>query len=113
MAISLKPLQDQVIVITGASSGIGLVTVRMAAQKGAKLVLATRNEDALRQVVDEIRNQGGQASYVVADVGQEEDINRIAQRAIAEFGGFDTWVKRQSIRNGICSSASRQSSLPC
>jgi NADPH:quinone reductase-like Zn-dependent oxidoreductase len=48
MAISLKPLRDQVIVITGASSGIGLVTARMAAKRGAKLVLAARNEDALR-----------------------------------------------------------------
>ncbi len=76
MAISLKPLSDQVIVITGASSGIGLVTARMAAQRGAKLVLAARNEDALRQLVDEIKSKGGQAIYVVADVGQEEDVNQ-------------------------------------
>ena len=50
----------------------------MAAKQGAKLVLAARNEDALRQLVDEIGNQGGEAIYVVADVGQEEDVNRIA-----------------------------------
>ncbi|KAB8321093.1 SDR family oxidoreductase [Tolypothrix campylonemoides VB511288] len=97
MAISLKPLRNQVVVITGASSGIGLVTARMAAQQGAKLVLAARNEDALRQLVDEIRGLGGQAIYVVADVGQEEDVNRIAQRAIAEFGGFDTWVNNAGV----------------
>jgi short-subunit dehydrogenase len=97
MAISLKPLQDQIIVITGASSGIGLVTARMAAQKGTKLVLAARNEDALRQVVDEICSQGGQAIYVAADVGREEDVNRIAERAIAEFGGFDTWVNNAGV----------------
>lgn len=72
--------------------GIGLVTARMAAQQGAKLVLAARNEDALRQLVDEIRKLGGQAIYVVADVGQEEDVNRIADAAQAEFGSFDTWV---------------------
>ncbi|BAY43371.1 short-chain dehydrogenase/reductase SDR [Scytonema sp. HK-05] len=97
MAISLKPLRNQVVVITGASSGIGLVTARMAAKQGAKLVLAARNEDALRQLVDEIRGLGGQAIYVVADVGQEEDVNRIAQRAIAEFGGFDTWVNNAGV----------------
>ncbi len=55
MNISLKPLQNQVVVVTGASSGIGLVTARMAAIKGAKLVVAARNEEALSQLVDEIR----------------------------------------------------------
>ncbi len=97
MAISLKPLRNQVVVITGASSGIGLVTARMAAQRGAKLVLAARNEDALGQLVDEIRGKGGQAIYVVADVGREEDVNRIAEKAIAEFGGFDTWVNNAGV----------------
>ncbi len=97
MTISLKPLQQQVIVITGASSGIGLVTARMAAKQGAKLVLAARNEDALRQLVDEIRSKGGQAVYVVADVGQEEDVNRIAIEAIANFSSFDTWVNNAGV----------------
>jgi short-subunit dehydrogenase len=97
MAISLKPIHDQTIVITGASSGIGLVTARMAAQQGAKLVLAARNEDALKQLVEEIHSQGRQAIYVVADVGNEEDVNRIADRAIAEFGGFDTWVNNAGV----------------
>ncbi len=97
MAISLKPLRNQVVVITGTSSGIGLVTARMAAKQGAKLVLAARNEDALRQLVDEIRGLGGQAIYVVADVGKEEDVNRIAEKAIAEFGGFDTWVNNAGV----------------
>lgn len=97
MAISLKPLRNQVIVITGASSGIGLVTARMAAKQGAKLVLAARNEDALRQLVDEIRNKGGEAIYVVADVGKEEDVNHIAQAAIAHFGSFDSWVNNAGV----------------
>lgn len=88
----LKGLNEQVIVITGASSGIGLATARMAARKGAKLVVAARNDDALRQLVDEIRGQGGQAIHVKADVGSEEDVRRIADEARREFGGFDTWV---------------------
>ncbi len=96
MNISLKPLCSQVIVITGASSGIDLVTARMAARQGAKLVLAARNEDALRQLVKEIRKPGGEAIYVVADVGQE-DVNRIAEAVIASFGGFDTWVNNAGI----------------
>ncbi|MBW4440019.1 MAG: SDR family oxidoreductase [Plectolyngbya sp. WJT66-NPBG17] len=94
---SLKPLSRQVVVITGASSGIGLVTARMAAQQGAKLVLAARNEAALQQLVQEIQNKGGQATYVVADVGQEEAVNRIAETAIAQFGGFDTWVNNAGV----------------
>ncbi|MBW4637979.1 MAG: SDR family NAD(P)-dependent oxidoreductase [Gloeocapsa sp. UFS-A4-WI-NPMV-4B04] len=69
----------------------------MAAHKGAKLVLAARNQDALSQLVDEIRKLGGQAIYVVADVGREEDVNRIADAAIAEFGGFDTWVNNAGV----------------
>jgi short-subunit dehydrogenase len=97
MNISLKPLQNQVVVITGASSGIGLVTARMAAHRGAKLVLAARNQQALSQLVDEIRSQGGQAIYVVADVGQEEEVDRIAERAIAGFETFDTWVNNAGI----------------
>lgn len=97
MAILLKPIQEQIIIITGASSGIGLVTARMAAKQGAKLVLSARNEEALRQLVEEIRQHGGQAIYVVADVGQEEDVDRIAEAAIAEFGTFDTWVNNAGV----------------
>jgi NAD(P)-dependent dehydrogenase (short-subunit alcohol dehydrogenase family) len=83
--------------ITGASSGIGLVTARMAASQGAKLVVTAGNEEALRQLVEEIRSKGGQAIYVVADVGKEEDVDRIAEVAIAELGGFDTWVNNAGI----------------
>lgn len=95
--MTLKPLNEQVIVITGASSGIGLVTARMAAKEGAKVVAAARNEDALRQLTEEIRQQGGQATYVVADVGNEDDVNRIAEEAINTFGGFDTWVNNAGV----------------
>lgn len=75
--MNLKKLENQVIVITGASSGIGLVTARMAASKGAKVVVAARNEDALKKLVEEFRDQGYSAIYVKADVGREEDISRM------------------------------------
>jgi short-subunit dehydrogenase len=97
MALTLRPVADQVIVITGASSGIGLVTARTAARRGATVVLAARNEQALRTVVDEIRAAGGAAAYVVADVGREEDVQQIAETAIAEFGRFDTWVNNAGV----------------
>ena len=95
--MTLKPLNEQVIVITGASSGIGLVTARMAAEQGAAVVLAARNEEALRQLTDEIRQKGGQAAYVVTDVGQEEEVNRLASEAIRQFGRFDTWVNNAGV----------------
>ncbi|UOR07367.1 SDR family oxidoreductase [Hymenobacter aerilatus] len=93
MTLSLK----QTVVITGASSGIGLVTARMAAKRGARLVVAARNTEALEQLAEEIRSQGGQAIAVTADVGQEEDVARIASEAIAAFGSFDTWVNNAGV----------------
>lgn len=90
--VRLKPVREQVMVITGASSGIGLTTARMAAKEGAKVVLAARNAVALGTLVDEIRGQGGSAVAVDADVGKEEDVRRIAETAEREFGGIDTWV---------------------
>ncbi|MBT2214948.1 SDR family NAD(P)-dependent oxidoreductase [Virgibacillus dakarensis] len=95
--LTLKKLKDQVIVITGASSGIGLVTARMAAAKGAKVVVAARNEKALMELVNELREKGHSATLVQADVGREEDVNKIAETAIKEFGHFDTWVNNAGI----------------
>ncbi|MBA3766622.1 MAG: SDR family NAD(P)-dependent oxidoreductase, partial [Acidobacteria bacterium] len=91
MGVQLKKLKEQTIVITGASSGIGLVTARMAAKAGAQLVLAARSKEALGQLTDEIKSAGGEAIYVVADVGREEDVRDIADAAIHRFGGFNTW----------------------
>ena len=98
MRINLKPLNDQVLVITGASSGIGLTTARMAARKGAQLVLAARNESALRELEQEINEKTpGQAIAVVADVGREEDVHRIADAAVERFDGIDTWVNNAGV----------------
>ncbi|HEX2238589.1 MAG TPA: SDR family NAD(P)-dependent oxidoreductase, partial [Gammaproteobacteria bacterium] len=78
--------------ITGASSGIGLATARMAAARGARLVLAARNKEALETLTHEIRQRGGDAYYVVADVGVESDVREIARIAQERFGGFDAWI---------------------
>ena len=97
MNIKLKDLSDQVIVITGASSGIGLVTARMAAKRGARVVLNARNEEALRRVTQEINTEGGQAIYVAGDVGRVGDVQHIADETVRHFGGFDTWVNNAGV----------------
>ncbi|MBB6610629.1 SDR family oxidoreductase [Pontibacter sp. Tf4] len=92
MNITLKPLNQQVIVITGASSGIGLATARAAAKSGARLVLAARNKEALTDLEQQINLRGGKAIHVVADVGRQADVERIYEAAMETFGGFDTWI---------------------
>lgn len=97
MKLKLRPLDTQVMVITGATSGIGLVTARKAASKGVRLVLASRNEGALRFLADEIKASGGEAVHAVADVGNENDVRKIADTARQRFGGFDTWVNNAGV----------------
>ena len=92
MSIKLKPIAEQVIVITGASSGIGLATAEEAARQGAKVVLAARSGETLQDVVQRIQSAGGTAVEVTADVGSREQVQRIADTAIARFGRIDSWV---------------------
>ena len=97
MQIPLRPLPEQVIVITGASSGIGLVTARQAAERGARVVLVARNSNDLERAVEEIRRHGGRAIHVVADVAVAEQVDRIADVAVREFGRIDTWVNNAAV----------------
>jgi short-subunit dehydrogenase len=92
MKVRLKPVSDQVIVITGASSGIGLAAARAACRRGARVVAAARSPRALDVLAQELHANGGDAITVVADVGSEADVDRIAAEAINRYGGFDTWV---------------------
>lgn len=92
MRYHLRPLRDQVIVITGASSGIGLDTARMAAAAGAKVLLVARDEAALHDAVAGIEAAGGVAAFAVADVGVAAEVDAAAALAIHRFGRIDTWV---------------------
>jgi NAD(P)-dependent dehydrogenase (short-subunit alcohol dehydrogenase family) len=92
-----KPISEQVIVITGASSGIGLVTAKAAAKRDARVVLAARNERDLAHAVAEIRELGGRAVFQVCDVSDAAQVDALAERAVAEFGGIDTWVNNAAV----------------
>ena len=97
MNVSLRPVREQVIVITGASSGIGLVTAKHAAKLGACVVLAARNGDDLREAVEQIRRDGGRATHVVADVSEPTQVEAIGDAAVREFGCIDTWVNNAAV----------------
>jgi NAD(P)-dependent dehydrogenase (short-subunit alcohol dehydrogenase family) len=97
MGIKLKRLEDQVLVITGGTSGIGLATATRAAERGARVVLCSWNEPELRETVSTIEACGGTARSVVADVTRPEDLERLASTAIEEFGTIDTWVNNAGV----------------
>jgi short-subunit dehydrogenase len=97
MNVELKPLDQQVIVITGASSGIGLATAEAAARQGAKVVLAARSEQTLEDIVQRINRDGGEAFHVPADVSSRQDLERVAVAAVGRFGRIDTWVNNAGV----------------
>ncbi len=97
MGIKLKRLEDQVMVITGGTSGIGLATAKRAADRGARVVVCSRNEPELRETVAAIEERGGSARSIVADVANEEDVERLAATAVDEFGTIDTWVNNAGV----------------
>lgn len=92
MALTLKPLDQQVIVVTGASSGIGLATAVAAARAGARLVLAARSKVTLDGIAAQLAAEGTQVVAVQADVGDRTQVDGIAQAALQRFGRIDTWV---------------------
>jgi short-subunit dehydrogenase len=93
----LKEVEEQTVVITGASSGIGMATARLAAERGARVVLAGRSADGLWNVADRIRARGGEVACVAADVADERQVRGIAEVALGRFGGFDTWVNNAGV----------------
>ena len=82
-------IKDKVVIITGASSGIGEATAKLLASKGAKVVLGARREDKLKQLTHDIVAQGGQAIYQVLDVTSQDDNDAIVELAKKTYGGVD------------------------
>ena len=95
--MQLKPLDQQVIVITGASSGIGRLTAIEAARRGAKVVLAARGVEALETAVQEITAAGGTAFAVETDVADFAQVDALGRRAVERFGRIDTWVNNAAV----------------
>lgn len=88
----LKTLEQQVVVVFGASSGIGRETVLRFAKRGAKVVAAARTESALDSLIEEIKRFGGEAICQVADAADFEQVKRVANLAVDRFGRLDTWA---------------------
>ncbi|KGK58036.1 NADP-dependent 3-hydroxy acid dehydrogenase YdfG [Xanthomonas arboricola] len=92
-----RPLDQQVILITGASSGIGLCTALAAAEAGARVVLVARSSGILQEVAALLTEQGHQAIAVVADVADPAQLQHAADAALARFGRIDTWVNNAGV----------------
>lgn len=95
--MSAHELENAVVVITGASSGIGRATAHEFARQGAALFLAARDKKALHDVAEECHRLGGQARIVVADVTETQDVQRLAQTAIDTAERIDVWVNNAGI----------------
>src|SRR5690606_26547146 len=95
--MKLRPLDDQVVVITGASSGIGRESALRLSRSGATVVALARNEESLATLVDDIDQQGGTGRYVVCDVTDPAQVQSAADQAEAWFGRIDTWVNNAGV----------------
>lgn len=90
--MQLKPINQQVVSVVGASSGIGRITALEFARRGAKVVVSARSESKLKSLVEEIRGFGGKATFCVADVEVFEQVKAIADKTVEVYGRLDTWV---------------------
>jgi NAD(P)-dependent dehydrogenase (short-subunit alcohol dehydrogenase family) len=92
MAIQLKPINQQVVAVVGASSGIGRETALLFAKQGAKVTVSARNQEGLNSLVEEIQSFGGEAIAVSGDVADFNQVKAIADKTVDHFGRLDTWV---------------------
>lgn len=90
-------VEGKVIVITGASSGIGEATASVLAQSGAKVVLSARRSERLEKTVSRIREAGADARFVTADVTSKTDLQTVADDAVQAYGRIDVWVNNAGL----------------
>ncbi|SFL46558.1 SDR family oxidoreductase [Salibacterium qingdaonense] len=93
----MSNLKDKVVLMTGASSGIGEGTAKELSDNGAKLVLAARREERLQELTDEINKNGGDAVYKVTDVTSREQLQELAQKALDHYGRIDVLVNNAGL----------------
>lgn len=97
MTFQLKPIRDQVVVIIGATSGMGRETAVQFGLEGAKVIVAARGEAGLQSLVQEIKDRGGEASYQVTDVAEFDQVESLAAFVVRKYGRIDTWVNTAGI----------------
>lgn len=92
-----RPVREQVVVVTGASSGIGRCTAQYLAARGARLVLTARRAEALENLAQQLEALGGKVVAVPGDVTRKADLREVAHSAVERFGRIDTWVNNAGI----------------
>ena len=95
--MKLKPIGEQVVVVMGASSGIGRETALRFAHRGAKVVVSARTQAGLDSLVGQIRDGGGEATAIAADVAEFDQVRHVADGAVAAYGRIDTWVHTSAV----------------
>lgn len=93
----MTEIQDKVVIITGASSGLGEATARRLAKGGAKLMLAARREERLKDLVKEIQQAGGTAEYQVTDVSDRSQVEALAKATKEAYGRIDVLVNNAGL----------------
>ena len=89
--------ESKVVVITGASSGMGEATAKLLAKDGDKLVLGARREERLKEIAKDIEELGGEAAYLATDVTNDDEVEALAKLAIDKFGRIDVWLNSAGI----------------
>jgi NADP-dependent 3-hydroxy acid dehydrogenase YdfG len=95
--MSEKKIAGKVVVITGASSGLGEAAARLLSAKGAKIVLGARRTDRLKTLADELSHAGGEALAITTDVMHRAQVKRLIDRAVEEFGRVDVMINNAGI----------------
>ena len=90
--MSVNPFQDKVAIVTGASSGIGRATALALAEQGARVALASRNEEALSALAEELKRQSRQVIVIPTDVTQRDQVEALVREVIAQWGRVDILI---------------------